>query len=522
MQLPINIQDLLEAKSIESERLEFKAGWNPQAVLQTLCAFANDIHNWGGGYILIGIEECNGRPVLPPKGLPPEQLDAIQKEIVALGHRMLPHYHPVMAPVVIEGQHVLVLWAIGGQTRPYKAPVSLKKDHREYAYYVRQGSATLRAKGEQEKELLSLAASVPFDDRRHPTASLQDLDLGLMRAYLKQVNSNLFESASQMDFVDLCRRMNLVDGPAEFVQPKNVALMFFNEAPWHFFPYSQIEIAHFPQGLGASEFTETIFRGPLQQILNEALAHLQTHVILEKVIKYDDRVQSERFYNYPYGAIQEALCNAVYHRAYDIREPIEIRVLPDRLSIHSCPGPDRSIREQDMMDYRFLSRRYRNRRIGEFLKELEMTEGRGTGIPKILWEIDKNQSPRPVFHTDEERSFFLVEFPIHPSFLNKTDQVPGKYRASTGQVSELANTQCSEEIETLLDALSVKALSRRELQMHFGLSHRDHFNSAYLNPALDGGWIEMTLPDKPRSSKQKYRLTTKGQALYKELKKGVQ
>ncbi len=70
MNLPININDLLTARTVEWERLEFKAGWNPEKILRTLCAFANDFHNLGGGYIIIGVGEENGRPVLPPVGLP--------------------------------------------------------------------------------------------------------------------------------------------------------------------------------------------------------------------------------------------------------------------------------------------------------------------------------------------------------------------------------------------------------------------------------------------------------------------
>ena len=63
MDLPININDILQARTVESERLEFKKGWNPLAVLHTLCAFANDFHNWGGGDIGIGVEEADGQPV---------------------------------------------------------------------------------------------------------------------------------------------------------------------------------------------------------------------------------------------------------------------------------------------------------------------------------------------------------------------------------------------------------------------------------------------------------------------------
>jgi len=82
MNLPININDLLTARTVEWERLEFKAGWNPEKTLRTMCAFANDFHNLGGGYIILGVAEENGRPVLPPVGLSASRLDAIQKEII--------------------------------------------------------------------------------------------------------------------------------------------------------------------------------------------------------------------------------------------------------------------------------------------------------------------------------------------------------------------------------------------------------------------------------------------------------
>lgn len=57
MALPININKLLSGRVVETERLEFKEGWNPEAVLHTMCAFANDVNNWGGGYIVIGFGE---------------------------------------------------------------------------------------------------------------------------------------------------------------------------------------------------------------------------------------------------------------------------------------------------------------------------------------------------------------------------------------------------------------------------------------------------------------------------------
>lgn len=51
MSLPINIHEVLQGRPVEWERLEFKRGWNPEAILHTLCAFANNFHNLGGGFV---------------------------------------------------------------------------------------------------------------------------------------------------------------------------------------------------------------------------------------------------------------------------------------------------------------------------------------------------------------------------------------------------------------------------------------------------------------------------------------
>ncbi|MCF8130750.1 MAG: putative DNA binding domain-containing protein [Deltaproteobacteria bacterium] len=512
MKLPINIHDLLNARTVEWERLEFKSGWNPKVVLHTLCAFANDFHNLGGGYIILGVKEDKGRPVLPPSGLSLDQIDAIQKEIVDMGYRMIPYYHPIIAPCEVGGKHILVLWASGGMTRPYKAPVSLAKKEREFAYYIRKGSVTVRARNQDETELMSLAATVPFDDRINQRTTLDDLDLGLIRAYLKQVRSDLFRESDKMDFSRLCRQMSIVDGPAESLWPKNVGLMFFNEDPSRFFPQTQIDVVHFPEGPAADSFTEKIFKGPLHVMLQEALSHIRAMFIEEKVIKYPDRAEADRFFNYPFAAIEEALCNAIYHRSYEIREPVEVRIMPDCITIGSFPGPDRSIREQDMREFRFLSRRYRNRRVGEFLKELEMTEGRGTGIPKIMREIQKNGSPAPIFHTDDDRTFFLVEFPIHPVFSDALKTTP--------EVTVEVTVEVTMEVRKLLRAMNGEH-TRRELQEMLRLKNADHFRKAYLLLAIETGVVEMTLPDKPNSRLQKYRLTENGWALKRLLKEAI-
>lgn len=66
--IPLKIDTLLEGQVVEQNRVEYKEGWNPSDTIQTICAFANDYCNVNGGYIVIGIKECDGIPELPPKG----------------------------------------------------------------------------------------------------------------------------------------------------------------------------------------------------------------------------------------------------------------------------------------------------------------------------------------------------------------------------------------------------------------------------------------------------------------------
>ena len=102
--LPINLDDLLGQRTVEGERIEYKTGWNPDAIIRTLCAFANDFENLGGGYVIIGQDcDANGQPVFPPTGLRANQLDKIQRELLAHCQLIQPPYFPVLSLEVVEG-----------------------------------------------------------------------------------------------------------------------------------------------------------------------------------------------------------------------------------------------------------------------------------------------------------------------------------------------------------------------------------------------------------------------------------
>ncbi|WP_413924129.1 hypothetical protein [Candidatus Accumulibacter phosphatis] len=110
----------------------------------------------------------------------------------------------------------------------------------------------------------------------------------------------------------------------------------------------QIDVIWFPEGAGGDRFEEIIFKGPLARMTREALSYIQRNYLRETVIKHPDRAEATRVWNFPYAAIEEALVNAVYHRSYEEREPIEVRISNDELVVVSFPGPERSIRLEDL------------------------------------------------------------------------------------------------------------------------------------------------------------------------------
>ena len=97
MALPINIEHLLFTHSVESSRIEYKESWNgvtARSIFRSICAFANDLEEIGGGYIIIGVAEENGVVKMPIKGIDKAQADKIQKKIIEFYHCIFPTYYP--------------------------------------------------------------------------------------------------------------------------------------------------------------------------------------------------------------------------------------------------------------------------------------------------------------------------------------------------------------------------------------------------------------------------------------------
>ncbi len=467
--LPVNLDDLLNARSIESNRIEFKAGWDEQikaSTVRTICAFANDLLNLGGGYVVLGVREEGGRAILPPIGLGTLDLDRIQKEIRGACKRIQPDYLPLVFPVQYESTPLFVIWAPGGDTRPYQAPENLTIQGSPLQLWVRRGSETIKAQGGDLRDLIALTAKVPFDDRRNLEARIEDLSPFLVRQFLNQVESELVKHDPPIDDRQLFRMMNLAVRINAHEAPRNVGLMFFNNDPDRFFPGTRAEVVQFGDDAGGDLIEERVFRGPIPQQIVSVLNYLNSlgGTLLQKV---SGQAEVERSVAYPSGAVEEALVNAFYHRGYDgPPEPVKVYLYPDRMEIISYPGPVPGIQPGYFQTGGSLPPvPARNRRIGDFLKELHLAEKRGSGIPKIQRQMRQNGSPEAQFDFDETRTYFRTILPVHPRYLVLHALREAGYLWATGE-KEPALEHLERSLESLPDSA---ALTTQVIEYSLGL-----------------------------------------------------
>lgn len=480
MALAINVNDLINKQKIESNRIEFKKGWNPGSIYHSICAFANDLDDLGGGYIIIGVDtdDKTGMAIRPVEGVPMEKIDGILQEMVGYNNKITPYYLPRTSVEEVDGKQVIVIWCPAGSYRPYSVSANVTvKGAKEY-FYIRSGTSSIEARGEALVELRELANRVPFDERGNNNIRLDDISLVLLRDYLVKVGSKLADDVITMPLSTILDQMELYTGPKENRLIRNVAAMMFCENPSKFFPYTQIDVVTFPNGKikDPNNFTEVTFKGSVPQMIKQTMDYIKSNVLKENVRKISGRQEAERFWNYPYDAIEEAVVNSVYHRDFLQHEPIEITIEPDSISILNCPGPDCSISKEAIEKGDMLkSRRYRNRRLGDFLKELDLTEGRSTGVPTIQAKLAENGSPRAVFETTDDRLTFLVTILIHKGCMESSGlQLKSSETSNfSSERTKKSSERKQKSSERVLDLIRQRpSISAAEIAMRIDMSSR--------------------------------------------------
>lgn len=298
-------------------------------------------------------------------------------------------------------------------------------------YWIRPASLTVEAKQSEIAELFEKFASIPFVDRINSQASMEHMRRGYLEDFIRESNSSLIEELNVRSLEDLLVSEEVAEEKDEGLAIKNIGLLMFGERPDKLIAGSKIELVRFhDKEAEASDFTEKTFYGPIWKQVRDALDYIKTTVIEEKVVKVDGRAEADRFFDYPYNALEEALVNAVLHKNYKEDVPVEIRIYLDQIQIINFPGPDHYIDMEKFAAGKVRARRYRNPKIGEFFKEIDLSEKKSTGISKILRDLKRNGSPIPEFETDADRTYMITTIRIHEKFETENENFAQKSERS--------------------------------------------------------------------------------------------
>ena len=179
-------------------------------------------------------------------------------------------------------------------------------------------------------------------------------------------------------------------------------------------------------------------------------------------------------------ALREAIINALVHNDYTLEIPPKIEFFDDRIEITSFGSLPQGITEREFFEGYSVPR---NKELMRVFRDLDLVEHLGSGVPRILRSYGKE-----CFKFTE--NFLRMIFPA----------------------SERLTLQVTPQVEELIRVMNGE-MNRQEIQNRLKLSDREHFRLNYLKPALDLGLIEMTIPNKPNSRLQEYRLTEEGKRL---------
>ena len=307
-------------------------------------------------------------PVFPLEGVPKENLDSIQQEIFQYCNMIVPRYIPRIKVVDYknEGTYLIYLWCSAGDSGPYQALKTVyvekgEKADKNLKYWIRPASLTTEAKQDEISELFDKFNSVPFDDRVNRKAKIDNIRRGYLENFIRKSNISLVMELNNSSLEDLLLAQEVANETDTELDIRNIGVLMFTEHPEKLIPGAYIELIRFnTKDVEASDdFIEKTFTGPIWKQVNDALDYIKNTVIEQKVEKVQGQAEAERFYNYPYNALEEALVNAVFHKSYLEPEPVEIRIYVDNIQILNYPGLAKWINLDKFAAGKIKGRKYR-------------------------------------------------------------------------------------------------------------------------------------------------------------------
>ncbi len=464
-ELVINIQD----KKCESQNIEVKAAEKgcPTRLFDTLSSFSNQDE---GGIIVFGLDERNNFAV---KGVYDAQ--DLQKKVTEQCKQMEPSVRALFTICEVGGK-IIVSAEIPGMDISER-PVFYKGVGRVKGSYVRVGESD---EPMSEYEIYSYEAfrkRIRDDIRMIDHSRFQLLDEKRMENYLNAIKTerkNLAENVSHEEILELM-------GVTVSGTPTLAGLMIFSKYPQSYFPQLCITAVALPgteMGVVGNDGERFIdnkrITGSIPDMLDEAVEFVRKNSRTKTIIDDDGRRRDKE--EYPIKAVREAILNALVHRDYSIHTeniPIRIEMYRDRMEIINSGGLYGRISIDALGK---VHPETRNAVLANILELLKITENRYSGIPTIRREFLDAGLPLPIFSV------------LHGEF---------KVVMKNGYSKEPLSIS-----DSIVEFCCIPR-TRAEL-INFTGKSRTYTMMQIVQPLIDSGKLKLTLPEKPKSSKQKF------------------
>lgn len=462
------INDVITKKA-ESQTIEIKSAEHgcPTRLFDTLSSFSN---RDDGGIIIFGIDEKDNFAI---KGVYDAQ--DLQKKVTEQCKQMEPAVRALFTMCEI-GEKILVSAEIPGVDVSDR-PVFYKGVGRIKGSYIRVGESD---EPMSEYEIYSYEAfrkRIRDDIRIVKGAKIQLFDEKRMAEYLSRVKSerrNLADNVSDDEILELM-------GVTSDGTPTLAGLMTFSKYPQTYFPQLCITAVALPgtemgeTGTDGERFIDNKrITGAIPDMLEEAVEFVRTNSRTKTII--DDNGKRVDKNEYPIKAVREAILNALVHRDYSIyteNTPIRIEMYRDRMEVTNSGGLYGKISIDALGK---VHPETRNAALANMLELLNITENRYSGIPTMRREFLNAGLPAPNFSV------------IHGEF---------KVVMRNGYLNNSGSME-----DSILDFCEIPR-SRAELIEFTGKS-RNYVLKQLIAPLVECGKLKLTIPDKPKSSNQKY------------------
>lgn len=462
----------------ETQNIEFKASWrNVDAMGKTICSFLNT----SGGYLIIGIED-NGTIL----GI--ENTQNIQKFEEEIIKKLAPKALVSFEEQILDDKKVWIVEVPQGADLPYSYDNNV---------FVRYGETTRQADIETIKDMILRRQIEPERwERRFSDADItKDLDENEIKATIRSDKHDKILTYSRGDTpVEMLEYLGFI----KYGRLTCGGDMLFCINPAKRFPQARVKAVCYKTDKIDNDYIDMkSFEGPIVQNLEAVFAFVKRNIPNQMKFNSNSLTREEKPI-YPPEAIREGLVNAFAHRDYaDFRGSILVQIFADRLEIHNSGRFLDGITSDTIAKGQISL--LRNPDIAHTLYTRKYMEKLGRGGMLIRKACQE---------------YGLVE----PKWSEDTNGVTLTFFANmevTTEVSEEVTvevaTEVSEKAQKLLVLLELnKEYTKKELQEKLELKNDEYFRKSYMLPLLDMKILEMTIPDKPKSSKQKYRLTKKG------------